>query len=66
MLYVAGSRDLLARLIEVVQCPTFPVCVTGSAVLKQQGIEANVGFMAGGVRRFSTLRQSLAALKHPV
>lgn len=64
--YVVGSIDLIGRLLEVLRCPTFPLCVTAAGVLKQQGVDVNVGFMSPNGRRFSTLRQYLAALKHPM
>jgi hypothetical protein len=66
VLYIAGSIDLVARLIDSICCPRFPLCVTTAGVLKQQCLESNIGFMAGGSRRRSTLRQYLASLKHPI
>ena len=66
VLYIAGSIDLVARLIDSIYCPSFPLCVTTASVLKQQCLDSNIGFMAGGSRRKSTLRQYLASLKHPI
>src|ERR1035441_6322496 len=66
VLYIAGSIDLVARLVDSICCPRFPLCFTTAAVLKQQCLESNIGFMAGGSRRRSTLRQYLASLKHPI
>jgi hypothetical protein len=66
VIYVAGSIDLIARLLEAIRCPTFPLCVTAAGVLKQQCLDVNVGFMSAGVRRFCTLRKYLADLKHPL
>jgi hypothetical protein len=66
VLYIAGSIDLAAWLIDSICCPRFPLCVTTAGVLKQQCLESNIGFMAAGSRRKSTLRQYLASLKHPI
>jgi hypothetical protein len=66
VLYIAGSIDLVARLIDSIYCPNFPLCVTTASLLKQQCLDTNIGFMAGGSRRKSTLRQYLAFLKHPI
>jgi hypothetical protein len=64
VIYIVGSIDLIGRLIEVLRCPTFPLCVTAAGVLKQQCLDVNVGFMTANGRRFSTLRQYLTSLKH--
>lgn len=66
VLYIAGSIELVARLIDSIYCPNFPLCVTTAGMLKQQCLDSNIGFMAGGSRRKSTLRQYFAALKHPI
>ena len=56
----------LQRLGESIRCPKFPLCVTAAGVLKQQTLDANVGYLAGNSFRVCTLRQYLAALKHPL
>lgn len=66
VIYVAGSIDLIGRLIEVLRCPTYPLCVTAVGVFKQQGLDVNVGYMTPNGRRFATLRQYIGALKHPL
>lgn len=66
VLYIAASTDLVARLGESIRCPKFPLCVTAAGVLKQQSLDANVGYLAGNSFRVCTLRQYLVALKHPL
>ena len=66
VLYVAGSTDLITRLLDLIRCPTFPLVVTGAAIFKQELLNVKVGFMAGDVIKTGTLRQYLVSLKHPV
>ncbi len=66
VLYIASSSGLVARLIDSIRCPTFPLCVTASGVLNQQTVDATVGFMAGDILQTCTLRQYLTALNHPL
>ena len=66
VLYIAASTDLVTRLGESIRCQKFPLCVTAAGVLKQQTLDANVGYLAGNSLRVCTLRQYLAALKHPL
>ena len=66
VLYIAASKDLVARLGESIRCQTFSICVTAAGVLKQQTLDVTVGYMAGNNLRLCTLRQYLAALKHPL
>jgi hypothetical protein len=66
VLYIAASTDLVARLGESIRCPKFPLCVTAAGVLKQQTLDANVGYLAENSFRVCTLRQYLTALKHPL
>jgi hypothetical protein len=66
VLYIASSSNMVARLVDSIRCPTFPICVTASGILCQQTLNATVGFLAGKNLRTSTLRQYLATLKHPI
>jgi hypothetical protein len=66
VLYIASSSSMVARLVDSIRCPTFPICVTATGILCQQTLNATVGFLAGENLRTSTLRQYLATLKHSI
>ena len=66
VLYIASSSTMVARLVDSIRCPTFPICVTATGILCQQTLNATVGFLAGQTPRTSTLRQYLATIKHPL
>jgi hypothetical protein len=66
VLYIASSSSMAMRLVDLIRCPTFPICVTATGILRQQTLSATVGFLAARNLRTSTLRQYLAMLKHPI
>ena len=66
VLYIAASTDLVTRLGDAIRCQKTPLCVTASGVLKQQTLDANVGYLSGNGFRVCTLRQYLTLLKHPL
>jgi hypothetical protein len=66
VLYIASSSSMAMRLVDLIRCPTFPICVTATGILCHQTLNATVGFLAGRTLRTSTLRQYFATLKHPI
>jgi hypothetical protein len=66
VLYIVASYELLTRLIEAINCPDFPVCITASGVLKDKLLDVSVGYMTPAGRKFTTLRQYLGMQNHPM
>lgn len=67
VLYVASSVDLIPRLCNVLPTTTFPICVTGAGILKQERFNTPVAFKLGaGDPQQVTFRQYLALLKHRI